>query len=133
MVEGPRTTLTPPSSNFVGPMPETTGPMPPVDAGTGQPVPLDSLKENMGLMQKFSNLLGDTPEERAQNAKVFSALVKDVGNIGKTVADSTLMQRMMKSQMGGPSVVTSGSASGGVGGIQPSNAGAPIMNSLGFR
>jgi hypothetical protein len=56
-----------------------------------------------------------------------------VGNIGKTVADSTLMQRMMKEQMGGPSVITGGSASGGVGAIPQSNVGGPVMSSLGFR
>lgn len=119
LVEGPRTQLTPPSPDFVGPMPETTGPMPPVDANTGQPVnrPTEALKENLSTMQKFTNLLGKDPKEREKNAKIFAALVKDLGNVGAGLAQSTLMQRMMEEQMNSPVYLPGGQASGGVGAL----------------
>src|SRR5262245_22756011 len=117
LMEGPRTTLTPPSPDFVGPMPETVGPMPPVDKTTGAPAKLEPLKENLSTMQKFTNLLGKDPKEREKNAKIFAALVKDLGNVGAGLAQSTLMQRMMEEQMNSPTYIPGGQASGGVGAL----------------
>lgn len=99
--------------------------------------PAAAVKGNMGIMQKFAGMLGDTPEERAKNATKFAALVKDVGSIGRTLQDSTLMQRMMKEQMsGGGTIIPGASPSGGVASIprsfDPGQA-ANIMSQLGFK
>lgn len=119
-IEGAR-----PSPDFMGPMPAE---------GAVEP---SGLLGGLKKMTNFASFLGDTPEERADNAKKFAALVKDVGNTVKDVGDSTLMQRMMKEQMGGPSYVSEGqSPSGGVSAIprtfDPSQA-ASIMSRLGFK
>jgi hypothetical protein len=88
-------------------------------------------------MTDFASFLGDTPEERADNAKKFAALVKDVGNTVKDVGDSTLMQRMMKEQMGGAQFIGEGqSPSGGISPIPRTfdpSAAAQIMSRLGFK
>lgn len=123
MAEMPR-----PSPDFMGPMP----------AGRqGASGALGMMAKGFDKMQNFASFLGDTPEERADNAKKFAAMVKDVGNLGKDISDSTLMQRMMKEQMGGPSYIGEPSSpSGGVSAIprtfDPSQA-ASIMSRLGFK
>lgn len=116
-----------PSPDFMGPMP----------AGRqGSSGVLGGLAAGFDKMQNFASFLGDTPEERADNAKKFAAMVKDVGNLGKDISDSTLMQRMMKEQMAGPSYISEGqNPSGGVSAIprtfDPSSVG--VMSRLGFK
>jgi len=95
------------------------------------------MKAGFDKMQGFASFLGDDPKEREINAKKFAALVKDVGNIGKDVSDSTLMQRMMKEGMSGPQYISEGQGpSGGVSAIprtfDPATAGQ-IMSRLGFK
>jgi hypothetical protein len=119
-VEGAR-----PSPNFMGPMP-----------AEGAVAP-SGILGGVKKLTDFASFLGDSPEERADNAKKFAALVKDVGNTVSDVSDSTLMQRMMKEQMGGPSYIgEGGSPSGGVSAIprtfDPQTAGQ-IMSKLGFK
>jgi len=97
--------------------------------------PGENLKQNLGFMQKFANLLGKDPDERAKNAKVFAAMVKDLGNVGKAMSDSTLMQRMMSEQMNAPQMLEGGGAAPNVGAIAPSAGGGintPVMATGGF-
>jgi|SRR5215467_4148474 len=117
-----------PSPDFMGPMP---------GARQGSSGALGALAAGYDKMQNFASFLGDTPEERANNAKKFAAMVKDIGNLGTSISDSTLMQRMMKEQMKGPMAITEGqNPSGGVGAIprtfDPGSA-AGIMSRLGFK
>lgn len=91
----------------------------------------------LSKMQKFAEFLGSTPEEREKNAKAFAAMVKDIGNIGRTMSESSLMQRMMSEQMGGAAYIGEGtSPSGGIAAIprtfDPSQA-QGIMAQLGFK
>jgi hypothetical protein len=111
------------------------GPMPSERQGATGIV--GGLSKGLDKIKGMASFLGDTQEERENNAKKFAALVKDIGNVGKDVADSTLMQRMMKEQMGGPAYISEGaSPSGGVSAIprtfDPATAGQ-IMSRLGFK
>lgn len=118
-VEGPR------------PSPDFMGPMPPV--GKTDP---SGMLGGLSKMTDFASLLGDTPEERADNAKKYAALVKDVGNSVNDISQSTLMQRMMKHKTGPQYVQEGQSPSGGVAAIprtfDPQTAGQ-IMSHLGFK
>jgi hypothetical protein len=98
-----------------------------------EPKPLENMKNNLGIMQKFTNLLGKTPEEREKNAKIFAALVKDLGNVGKSLTDSTLMQRMMSEQMGGIQPMGEGGPGGMPAAIPRSDFSNPIVPQGGFR
>jgi hypothetical protein len=123
MMEGAR-----PSPDFMGPMPAER---------QGASGLMGGLAKGLDKIQGFSSFLGDTQEERENNAKKFAALVKDIGNVGTDVMESTLMQRMMKEGSGGPSYISEGqSPSGGVSAIprtfDPATAGQ-IMSRLGFK
>lgn len=125
---GTMTEMARPSPDFMGPMP---GEM------KGQSGLLGGLQGGFDKMQDFASFLGDTPEERENNAKKFAALVKDIGNMGQSVSDSTLMQRMMKHAGGGPTAIMEGQGpSGGISAIprtfDPATAGQ-IMSKLGFK
>jgi len=128
---GTVTEMARPSPDFMGPMPgEVTG-------ASGALGAMGGAVRGIKKMTDFASFLGDTPEERADNAKKFAALVKDVGNTVKDVGDSTIMQRMMKESMGGPSYISEGqSPSGGISAIprtfDPATAGQ-IMSRLGFK
>jgi hypothetical protein len=98
-----------------------------------EPDPTKNLKDNLGLMQKFTNLLGKTPEEREKNSKIFAALVKDLGNVGKSITDSTLMQRMMSEQSGGMAMLDQGGQGGMPAAIPRTDYGPGIMPSGGFK
>jgi hypothetical protein len=92
---------------------------------------------NLMKMQDFSSFLGDTTEEREKNAAKFAAMVKDVGNVGRSMADSTLMQRMMTHSMGGTgTIVDSGGGGQSISPVprtfDPAAAGN-IVNQLGFK
>jgi hypothetical protein len=88
-------------------------------------------------MQRFAGFLGDDPDEREKNAKAFAALAKDIGGIGRTMSESSIMQRMMKEQMGGSAtMIPGGSPAGGIAAIprtfDPGQA-SNIMSQLGFK
>jgi hypothetical protein len=95
------------------------------------------LSKGLDKIKGFASFLGDSQDERENNAKKFAALVKDIGNMGKDMADSTLMQRLMKESMSGPAYMSEGQApSGGIAAIpptfDPATAGR-IMSQLGFK
>jgi len=103
----------------------------------GQSGMLGMLASGYDKMQGFSQFLGDTPEERVTNAKAFAAMVKDVGSLGKTMSDSTLMQRMLKDSTRGITSIGGGEGpSGGIAAIpktfDPTMA-QGIMSRLGFK
>jgi hypothetical protein len=123
IVEGGR-----PSPEFVGPMP---------GARQGASGVAGGLSKGLDKIKGFASFLGDSQDERENNAKKFAALVKDIGNMGKDMADSTLMQRLMKESMSGPAYMSEGQApSGGIAAIpptfDPATAGR-IMSQLGFK
>lgn len=108
-VETPRT-----DPGMMGPMPGTTDPAAGGNPGSGLLGMLGGIRK----MTDFASLLGDTQEERVQNAQKFAALVKDVGNVVQDAGESTLMQRMMQASMSGPMYLDSGAnPSGGVAAI----------------
>jgi hypothetical protein len=92
---------------------------------------------NVGFLQRVGKFFGDTQEEREKNAKAFAALTKDLGGIGRTMSESSLMQRMMKEQMAGEAtMIPGGSPAGGIAAIprtfDPGTA-QGIMSQLGFK
>ena len=115
------------------------GPMPATGVGPGAPVPdpnastMGNLMAGFKKFQDFSQILGDTPEERSDNAKRFAALVKDIGNVGKDLQESTLMERMMKAGTKPFATIPGGSASGGVTGMSEPRLSPAIMSQLGFK
>jgi hypothetical protein len=109
----------------------------PGDPSSDPTHPDHPLQQNLSLMQRFANLLGATPEERTKNAKQFAAMVKDVGSMGASMQQGTLMKRMMKEQMRMPmAVMGGGGPAGGVAAIprsfDPGEA-AASMNRTGFK
>lgn len=109
----------------------------PGDPSSDPTHPDHPLQKNLSIMQRMANLLGDTPEERTKNAKQFAAMVKDVGSMGASMQQGTLMKRMMKEQMRMPmAVMGGGGPTGGVAAIprsfDPGEA-AASMNRAGYK
>jgi hypothetical protein len=127
-----------PWASAAGPAPGDLDVQLPTNAATGTgEAPTAPIHENLSIMQRFANLLGKDPKERAENAKVFAAMVKDVGSLGANMQQSTLMKRMMTEQMRAPlAIMGGGQASGGVGAIprsfDPGEA-AASMNRVGYK
>jgi len=116
--------------------PGFVGPPVPSNLRQGASGALGGLSGALDKVKSFTDFLGDTPEEREKNAQRFAALVKDVGNMGKNISESTLMQRMMKESMKRPmAALGGGEPAGGVSPIpktfDPATAGA-IMSRFGF-
>jgi hypothetical protein len=82
----------------------------------------------------IASMFGDTPEERSKNIRAFSGMVDQLGKFGKSVQDSTILQRMMKGRIRDIGVISSGQQSGGVGPIPEYGGGvaAPIMSNATF-
>jgi hypothetical protein len=113
----------------------------PIGGGGGgtpgmDPTAMNNLSSNMQNMQGMASFLGDTPEERTKNARAFADMVQQLGKMGSTVAQSTIMQRMMKHQIRPIAELNTGQQSGGVSSI-PSGMSAddtsPIMSRMGYK
>jgi len=105
---------------------------PSISAAAGEHPGATNMKANMGFMSKLMGLLGDTQEEREKNAEALSAMVQDIGSMGKTASESSLMRRMMTHQMRPLAVLSEGNPAGGVAAI-PNEIMAPVMAQMGFR
>jgi|SRR5215468_4082987 len=117
-----------------GAVPQAPAPIsdPAASAAAGEHPGATNMKANMGFMSKLMGLLGDTQEEREKNAEALSAMVQDIGSMGKTASESSLMRRMMTHQMRPLAVLSEGNPAGGVAAI-PNEIMAPVMAQMGFR
>jgi len=97
---------------------------------------IENMYGGMSHMQDMAMQFGDTPEERTANARAFATLVDQLGKMGKTISDSTILQRMMKGRIRPIAQLSSGQQAGGVGAMPstlPPGVAQSVMSQMGYK
>lgn len=122
----------PPQSSAAVPLDDSSAVNPPPGHATDP----SSSTHKGGIASFLADLLGDTHDERVENAQMLASGIEDIGKAMDKYGKTTLLRRMMAAQMK-PTLVIEGHTPGGSGvgafpHIDPTAAGA-IMSRLGFR
>jgi hypothetical protein len=112
----------------------------PIGGGGGGTVGMDpsamqNMAANMQDLNQMAMWMGDTPDERTKNAQAFASLVGQLGKMGKDVAGSTIMQRIMKGRIR-PIDTMAPPGAGGVAQLPstlPPDIAQAVMSRMGYR